>query len=311
MASATTPLGAATPAPELSGKVVFTGMCQAAAASALDRRRVVLADPGDSRLRVYDATRGGAPLAVTDLADWLGWTAPGEPAGIRGGARLAGQSFWLTSHARGRDGRRDPTLSRFFVTTASSESPGVQPIGRPYAQLRKELLKVPGLAALGKGVRKRGPLEAGGLDLAGLADDIDGRSLIIGFRNPVVGGQALALPLLNPADTLEGEAPRFGGLRRIDLQGLGIAGLVRWRDRFLVMAAPVGEDIVQRLFFWDGASPTAEPVSLGLEGLAPSAAVAVGGRVLLLGGGGANRAPACEASENREKRLPAVWVSFQ
>jgi hypothetical protein len=294
----------------VAGKVVFTGMCEAAAASALDSRRLVLADRAASVLRVYDVARGGAPLAQIDLTSWLDWSARLDRPEIRGGARLGGHTFWLTSHARGRDGRRDPAHSRFFAIAPSSDGEGLQPVGRPYANLRKELLKVPELAALGKGVRKRGPLEAGGIDLAALAEAGDGRSLLIGFRSPVVEGHALLLPLLNPAETIARQAPRFGVLRRIDLGGRAIADLFRWRDGFVVVAAPLGGASEPRLFFWDGASQTPSEVPLDLPGLSPSAAVAVESRVLLLGRDRAARtASACQGLiDDRQKRLQALWL---
>jgi hypothetical protein len=311
IASAGSGAQATEPAAVLGGKVVFTGMCEAAAGSALDERRIVLADRAGSVLRVYDVVRGGAPLASSDLASRLEWTAPAGGADIRGGTRLGEQTFWITSHARGSDGRRDPARSRFFATAASGNGEGLQVVGRPYGNLRKELLKVPELYALGKSVRKRGPLEAGGIDLAALAGDTDGRSLLIGFRTPVVDGHALVLPLLNPAQTIAGEAPQFGRLRRMNLDGLGIAELLRWRDRFVVVAVPIGDVGPPRFFVWDGTNTTARPMRLDLAGRSPSAAVVVGGRLMLLLGEGSTRSGPCGiAGHDRDKRLHAVWVSL-
>jgi hypothetical protein len=288
--------------------VTLTGMCEVAAASALDERRVVLADRADHVLRVYDVARGGAPLAALDLATWLADdNASPEGSHIQGGARLGGQTYWLTSHARGPDGRRDPARSRFFATTAAAMGDGLQPVGRPDVSLRKELLKLPELSALGKGTRKRGPDEAGGLDLAALAEAKDGRSLLIGFRNPVVHGRALVLPLLNPAETIAGHAPRFGVLQRLDLRGLGVAELLRWRDRYVIVAAPVGDDDGRRLFVWDGDGDTPEPVPVDLADLRAGAALAVEGRdrhVLFIGGSDLCATRASGAS----KQLQAVWV---
>jgi hypothetical protein len=298
---------AAAPGASRADRVTFTGMCEAAAASALDDRRLVVADRAGSVLRVYDV-RGGPPLAVLDLAPWLDdRESPPEESHIRGGARLGQQTFWLTSHARGRDGRRDPARSRFFATAASAGGDRLEPVGRPDVNLRKELLKLPELSALGKPTRIRGPDQPGGLDLAALAEGPDGRSLLIGFRNPLLKGRALVVSLLNPGETIAGQPPRFGVLQRIDLQGLGVAELFRWRGRYVVVGAPVGAEGGQRLFLWDGASDRPEPAPVDLAGLHPAAAVAVGGRdrhVLILGGG----LPCRPTGEGALDQLHAVWV---
>ncbi|HWO13092.1 MAG TPA: hypothetical protein VNN80_26510, partial [Polyangiaceae bacterium] len=53
-------LGSPTP----NSVVVFEGMCDASGAIAIDAKRFAIADDEENSIRIYDAERGGAPLAV-------------------------------------------------------------------------------------------------------------------------------------------------------------------------------------------------------------------------------------------------------
>ena len=66
------------------------------------------------------------------------------------------------------------------------------------------------------------------MNIEGLAATADGK-LRIGFRNPRPGGEALVIPLLNPAPVVDsGAAPVFGELARLDLAGRGIRRMEKW-----------------------------------------------------------------------------------
>src|SRR5689334_8514332 len=58
-------------APVPAQPIVFTGMCDASAAAAVDAERFVVADDEDNILRVY-SRQGGAPLSELDLSVFLG-----------------------------------------------------------------------------------------------------------------------------------------------------------------------------------------------------------------------------------------------
>jgi hypothetical protein len=50
--------------------VVFEGMCDASGAIPIDERRFAIADDEENEIRVYDAERGGPPLAAVPLLAW-------------------------------------------------------------------------------------------------------------------------------------------------------------------------------------------------------------------------------------------------
>ena len=57
--------------PSVPGLVTFEGTCDASGAVPLDARRFAVADDENNVLRIYDAERGGGPLAETDLTPGL------------------------------------------------------------------------------------------------------------------------------------------------------------------------------------------------------------------------------------------------
>jgi hypothetical protein len=288
-------------------------MCDASAAVLLDQQRMVVADDDDDALRVYDVSRGGAPLASTDLSTWLGagGTTRGDSVDIEAATKRGGQALWLTSHSRTDDGAKDLGHSRFFATVPTSDGTRHEPIGQPYVDLRKHLLKHPELLALGKSLKKGGPEESVGLNLEGVTSASDG-SLLLGFRNPLLEGRALVIPLLNPEGTLRGESPQWGAGLRLDLGGLGVRDLTRWRDQILIVAGPVPDGGLFRLFLWDGASAQPRPIPVDLTNLNPEVALVFDerGLVLLLSDDGDVRVDGkkCGKAATDRKRFRGVWV---
>ena len=98
--------------------------------------------------------------------------------------------------------------------------------------------------------------------------------LLIGFRGPLLEGQAIIAIVENPVGMLErGEAPRVSSsLVKLDLGGNGIRGMSYIADLhgFLVIGGPVTKESSQfELWFWSGEpEATARRVSIpGLSGL--------------------------------------------
>jgi hypothetical protein len=123
-----------------------------------------------------------------------------------------------------------------------------------------------GLAkALGLGreqVKKLAP-KNNGLNIEGLAATPDGRSLLIGFRNPLADDKAVLVPLENPAAVLEDEAaPKFGQPIQLtlmadlddELVSFGIRS-IEYSPRhaaYLIVAGPDSAKKLFALFRWSG-----------------------------------------------------------
>ncbi len=134
---------------------------------------------------------------------------------------LGDRALWLTSHGRNSQGKPQPSRLRLFATTGGSGSP-LRLIGQPYTHLLDDLLRAPALASFGlQAAAQKAPKEPGGSNIEGMTAQPDGRSVIIGFRNPVPQGKALVLPLLNPLEMLDGQSgqvrcPPAAGSRRAE-----------------------------------------------------------------------------------------------
>lgn len=273
------------------GSVLFHGMCDASAAVRLSDNRIVVANDDDNVLRVYDAAKGGEPLASTDVSAFVGGDSKRresgdsrEEADIEGAALAAGRAFFITSHARGDKGKKDDSLSRFFTVTLGDPGSAV-PAGVSYAELRRDLAESPPLLPFRfKKAAKRDPEEEGGLNIEGLALDPGGKDLLVGFRNPLSGTRALVVPLTNGAEvTGSGARAAFGNPYALDLGGRGIRDLAAFAEQVLVVAGPPVQAGDFRLFVWDVPRGTVSPVDAPPFGdFAPEAAVAFeGDRVLL------------------------------
>jgi hypothetical protein len=312
------------------GELVFTGACDASAAVALSARLFAVADDEDNVLRVYDADLGGAPLRAVDLAPSL-YPPKSEkkkkkekkrkqppsleaPEGdLEAAARLGELAFWMTSHARNRAGKRKDARLRFFATTAAGERDPLQLVGTAYEGLLDDLLADPRYAAFGlAAAAERAPTEVDALNLEGLGERPAG-GLWVGFRNPTPGGRALLAPLENPERLGSGERARFGDPLLLDLGGLGIRSLSRWRERTLILAGPTAGAGTARLFAWDGRGAPAPIPGLDFADLNPEAIFTPDERdaILLLSDDGTveiDGEPCKRLPDPERKRFRGRWV---
>jgi hypothetical protein len=202
-------------------------MCDASAGVVLDERRFVVANDEDNILRTY-AFSGGSPLEELDLSGFLG-VDPEEPeSDLEGAARLGNRVYWITSHGRSRKGNLRTSRHRFFATefVTNNGVTGLRPVGRPYDRLLEDLTGSSALAGFDLAAASTlEPKARGALNIEGLCATAEGH-LWIGFRNPIPGGQALLVPLLNPAGVVSGSAAELGDPILVDLGGLGIRDMV-------------------------------------------------------------------------------------
>jgi hypothetical protein len=250
--------------------VVYGGTCDASAAVSLGGGSFLVGSDEDNRLRIYRTLDGGAEVGGSgDLSRQLG-AVPRKQGyrelDIEGAARLGDRIFWIGSHGRGgKQGDVRPTRRRLFAVRVHDSDGEVRVELEPgyYDSLVDDLL-----AAFKKDPERwagfdpadalgRGPKEAGGLNIEGLAATRDGRGLWLGFRNPLdEAGHALVLRVDNPEALLSGDGPAsFGAFRTLDLGHRGIRSIefVPELDRYYVIAGPAGErGLGSALYTWSG-----------------------------------------------------------
>jgi multidrug resistance efflux pump len=257
--------------------IVYRGMADASAAIAITSDWMVVADDEESILRLYDRRAGGLPRAEWDLTTFLGFHRGGKEADIEGSARIGDTLYWVTSHGRNAEGKLQTSRHRFFATRVAivDGQPQLTPHGRPYTSLLADLIDDPRLEPFVLNQAAALPPKAdGGLNLEGLCPGPDG-SVILGFRNPIPGGKALLLPLLNPAEVVAGQRAILGEPRLLDLGGYGIRSLERFQNRYFILAGSWKGGGRPRLYVWDGTDRPPIPAPIhAIQSLNPEAITA-------------------------------------
>lgn len=254
--------------------ITCRGMCDASAVVPLGSEHFVVADDEDNILRVYSRTHGGLPLHTFDLSSFLRVDRKSPETDLEGAAPLGDRVYWISSHARNKDGKERVNRRRFCATTCSETNGtfAIQPVGRPYLNLLADLLNDSRLKPFNLATAaRRAPKAKNALNIEGLCATPAGH-LLIGFRNPIPKGKALIVPLLNPAEVIEGKAARLGDPLLLDLGGLGIRSLAQSGDRYLVVAGSYDGEGRSLLFEWRGGADVPRRLSRAeLAGLNPEA----------------------------------------
>lgn len=254
-------------------RVVFEGACDASGAVALDARRFAMADDEDNVLRIYDADRGGPPLWTFDLARELGPERHGDQElDLEAATRIGDRAVWLASHARTKHGDRAPSRLLCFLTEIPGEGGPLKLVGQAYPALIGALMRDPRLRPYDlEAAAERPPQAPGGLNIEGMTATPDGH-LWLGFRNPIPGGRALLVQILNPLALSLDVPPVLGDVVTLDLDGRGVRGLSWWRGELLILAGSYAYDRSTKLFAWDDRARSApREVAVDLEGLNPEA----------------------------------------
>lgn len=106
------------------------------------------------------------------------------------------------------------------------------------------------------------PKDKGALNIEGLAATPKGH-LLLGFRNPIPGGKALLVSILNPKELIRGRRAEFGKAVLLDLNGLGIRSLTPYRDGYLIVAGSYSSEEASQLYQWNGESSQAKLLTNG------------------------------------------------
>jgi hypothetical protein len=297
-------------------ELVFRGMCDASGAVTLGGTLFAVADDEDNILRVYDSVRGGEPVASIDVSPSLALPVKKKPpeADIEGATKLGGRALWITSHGRNSKGKLQPGRFRFFSTTAPKDGAGLTPVGTAYEALLEDMLKKPELAALQLAAASElAPKEPGGLNLEGLTERADGKSVLLGFRNPRPNDKALLVPLLNPLAIFEGARAQLGEPILLDLGGLGVRALSFWRGHYLIAGGAISDEAPSKLFLWKGEGDTPRAVDIDLRGLNPEGFVSYDDKheVLLLSDDGSvdvGGVPCKKQKDVSLKRFRGLWT---
>ena len=255
----------------MSSTVLYRGTCDASAAVRLGSSSMfVSASDEDYILRVYKREAPGMPSSTTDLAGFLKPADPRKEPDIEGAAMVGNRIYWVTSHGRNKDREEQESRQRFFATstTTTGGSTRIEPVGRPYERLIRDLQGTPELNSFDlRRAATLAPEERGGLSLEGLAPTPEGH-VLLGFRNPIPQGRALLVALRNPAELVDdGAASAVLSIAgRLDLGGRGIRAIELVPDSrtYLIIAGAFDDSQDFRMYKWSGALRD-EAIEIDLE----------------------------------------------
>lgn len=255
--------------------LVFTGMCDASAAAAVDDDLFVVANDEDNILRFYRLSQPGKQVQSCNLNPLLFAKKKSPEMDLEGAARIDQRIFWIASHGRKASGEPAPKRHQLFALELNSQKGkvAVKQAGKVYNNLISDLSRDSKFARFRLAeAAAQAPESRGGLNIEALTDTPD-KALLIGFRNPIPEGRALIVPLLNPNELLAGQLPRFGDPILLDLGGLGLRGMGSTKTGYYLLAGPAAGKGQCRLFFWEGSAAKPQPVTgmdfsdISLEGI--------------------------------------------
>ena len=304
---------------QVSAPIIYSGMCDASAAVALTDKLFAVASDEGSVIRVYDRDRNGAPLQSINLSAFLDLDPRKPESDLEGAARLGNRAYWITSHSRNKSGKERRSRDRFFAVQIVTNAQRVElnMLGEPYEHLLDDLMRDPKLKPFNlAAASKLEPKARGALNIEGLSATPEGR-LLIGFRNPVPGGKALLVPMLNPDAVIHGQAAKFGEPILLDLGGLGIRDMAYWDGQYAIIAGPYDGKGQSRLYEWQGGMATPRRVKhADLKGLNPEAIIFYpdtgGEQIQVLSDDGnklVNGKPCKELADPSRHHFRSVWIS--
>lgn len=211
----------------------FRGICDASAAVALDENRIIV---GDDELPVLSIYR----LDTQERLAALPLDRPGE-SDIEAATVVADRIVWLTSHGRNKAGTPQPKRAQLFPShrltaagwTAVPQTPFTGLFAAINARKDKDAAFTPLNDAIGKvdqTVEELAPKRKG-FNIEGMAATPDGKSVLVGLRNPQRDGEALLFPVENIAVLLDtpGATAQLGEIIALKLGARGIRDIA-WSE---------------------------------------------------------------------------------
>lgn len=239
------------------GATKYKGICEASAGAYVNADHFLVASDETNVLRLYK--RGASePVGKVDLQRFIGF----DKSDLEGAAKLGERIYWISSHSFNSSGE-DKRKRRVFFATRTTVVDGVlktEGVGKIVTDLRD------GLAAAAQ-VSKED------LNVEGLAATPDGK-LLIGLRAPLRNGNAILVPLENPAEVSAGAQAIWGTSVEVRLEGRGIRSIDLVdgpKPEYVIMAGPKEDSEEEfRLFRWSGTGAATERLGgMPLEGIRP------------------------------------------
>ena len=234
------------------------GASDGSTAIAVDSQYMWVADDEDQMLRLYDRRNSGMPIRQINISQALGSTTEID---IEGSIRSGNALYWMGSHTNISRSVLFRTLESGSGATSDLTYTGF------YNGLRDDLIAWDENNGHGLGADFLGL--STGFEIEGLAEDPNNpEGAWLGFRGPLIDGDALLVPVTNFQTLTEPDAVPanavFGTPILLDLEGHSIRSMACNDNGCLIVAGPAGTVTDFRLFTWSG-NPQDEPELRGAD----------------------------------------------
>jgi hypothetical protein len=252
-------LAAPVGAVELAGVQEYPEMCDASAIADAGDGYFFAANDEKNTLLLYHRDLAAEPIeeGECDLDEFLEVTSPSKESDIEGSARIGDVIYWIGSYGNNKDGAPRANRMRFFATRieGSGKNAKIVPVGQPCQKALMDAIQSDSRLSdyPWKKFAELPPKTPGAFNIEGLAATPDG-TLWIAFRNPVPDGKALLVELTNPAEVVQGTAPKLGRIEKLDLGGVGIRSMeyLPAEQGFVILSGPIDEEGKFHLWRWSG-----------------------------------------------------------
>lgn len=247
------------------------GLADASSAQDAGDGHFFVADDDTNEIRLYGPTFG-EPVAEFSIGDMVDPVQSGQTWDLESSARIGDVIFWNGSFGNTRSGnvRLDRDVVVATRVSGSGAEAELEPLdytrGIREALVQWDVSDAHGLGAHAFGFERatqdgysaEGP---DSLNVEGAAIAPDGTTMWLGFRSPLVKGEALIVEVPEIEDVVLGEAEaRIGEHMTLDLGGRAIRGMTEAQDGGYLIQAGSADDAGQfALFGWSG-DPAEAPV---------------------------------------------------
>ncbi|WNG16698.1 DUF3616 domain-containing protein [Cystobacter fuscus] len=265
----------------------YKGTCDGSGGVWLDSTHFLNFNDESQTARVFAQGSGATAVQSKDLNSALGLSSSDE-ADFEDAARVGNRVYVTTSHARNKNGELETSRYKFFALDVSGTAPtaSLQVAGTSSNLLRHMLeasnWTVPNTSVISL-LKERSRLseatvpelapKVNGTNIEGLAALPTGE-LVLGFRNPRSGSNAVMVTLTNPDAVVAGATARFGQAILVNLGGQGIRGMA-WSEAhqaMLLLSGPSDESNGPfALWRWSGAAGSAPVKVMDLSAPSDSA----------------------------------------